>query len=945
MAKEEGALSYLYGGNASYLEDLYEQYLLNPNNADPYWRDRFGQLAREGHGLPAKEHPRLGIEESFRELAKNKRTQTPATTLNVTQLQKQVGVLKLIYTYRISGSRYANLDPLQRKNHPLPPYLLNINTYGLSSSDLSEKFFNSAEFVEGSQPMPLSEIIAWLNKIYCGNIGIEYMHIINNEERQWVRERFESELSTPKFDASRKKIILNKLTAAETFERYLHTKFVGQKRFSLEGGESLIPGLDCLINKAALTGVQSIVIGMAHRGRLNVLVNILGKAPQDLFDEFTDKAAIKLASGDVKYHNGFSADLKTEAGPVHVSLEFNPSHLEIVNPVVEGNVRARQDRRGANGKKEVLPILIHGDAALAGLGVNQATFNLSQVRGYSTGGTIHIVINNQIGFTTSDLRDLRSTTFCTDIAKMIDTPIFHVNGDDPEALCYVLEIAMEFRERFHKDVIVDMVCYRRLGHNEGDDPLLTQPMMYKAIQQHPTTRMLYTRRLLKEGIITEQEERAMIDNYRSLLDAGQHVQQSNLGVYQNKYSQNWDIYKGVSWTRKVDTSISISEIEELSKSLTAVPPQFELHRTVARVMEQRRQMGQGQIPVDWGMAETLAYASLLARGTSVRLSGEDSARGTFSHRHAVCHDQNREKWDQGIYIPLEHVSKDQAKFTVIDSILNEEAVLAYEYGYACYNPTSLVIWEAQFGDFSNGAQVAIDQFITSGEAKWGRLCGLVVLLPHGYDGQGPEHSSGRLERWLQLCAQENIQVVCPSEASQMFHLLRRQILRPYRKPLIIFMSKRLLRFKPSMSTLEAFGPGSCFREVIADSSSQEHSKVKRLLLCTGQIYYDLQDAIEKRSLKGKIAVVRLEQLYPFPEEAFTRVLKDYAHVRDIKWVQEEPLNQGAWNQILHCLNQYLDLKHQTLSVAARPANAAPAVGYKSLHIQQLKDLLDDALNL
>ncbi|QRN41140.1 MAG: 2-oxoglutarate dehydrogenase E1 component [Neisseriaceae bacterium] len=942
MMKEESELSYLYGGNAPYVEGLYEQYLINPNSISDYWKTQFDLLTKEA-GIIIQDQPRLGIEESFRKLSKSKKPITTSHT-STEEMQKQVNVLRLIYSFRILGSRYANLDPLGRQNQKTQSNLLDPEAYNLNTDDLSKKFYSSSNFNVNNEPVLLSEIISKLKQTYCGSIGIEYMHIINTEERHWVRDRFESELSTPNFNNESKKNILYKLTAAETFERYLHTKFVGQKRFSLEGGESLIPGLDYLINEATKHGVESIVIGMAHRGRLNVLINTLGKSPQDLFDEFTGTAKTKLPSGDVKYHNGFTADLKTESGSVHISLEFNPSHLEIVNPVVQGNVRARQRRYGANGKTRVLPILIHGDAALSGLGVNQATFNLSQVRGYTTGGTVHIVVNNQIGFTTSDTRDLRSTTFCTDIAKMIDAPIIHVNGDDPEAMCYVIKIALEFRTIFHKDIIIDMVCYRRLGHNEGDDPFITQPMMYKAITKRPTTRTLYAEKLIQEGILSENESEKMIQDYRKLLDEGKHVQKSNLRIDQNKHSQNWEIYKNTHWTQEVDTSLSVLEIQSLTNKLTEVPENFQLHRTVAKLIEQRKKMGSGETPMDWGMAETLAYASLVAHGNGVRISGEDSGRGTFSHRHAVFHDQDREKWDQGVYIPLQNISEDQAYFMIVDSILNEEAVLAYEYGFACSAPTQLVIWEAQFGDFVNGAQVAIDQFITSGEAKWGRLCGLTVLLPHGYDGQGPEHSSGRLERWLQLCADDNIQVVYLSEAAQMFHVLRRQILRPYRKPLVIFMSKRLLRFKDSMSDISDFINGSKFRNVIGDNIQRDDSKVKRIIICTGQIYYDIKAEREKRKLENKIAIIRIEQLYPFPCKEFKNELDRYSKTYDIKWVQEEPLNQGAWYQILHHIQPHINLK-QKLSVSARPASSSPAVGYKSLHVQQLNNLLDDALTL
>ena len=942
MMKEESENSYLFGDNAPYIEGLYEAYLRDPTSVSDYWHGVFRSVNQAERG-----QPRLEVEAAFRERSKHpQRNLSPAP--DMTTMQKQVSVLRLIYSYRILGVHHADLDPLARTNHPITEEpSLNPQTYGLTTEDLAHKFYASAKFANDAL-LSLSDIIAHLKKTYCGKIGIEYMHIINPTERHWVRDYFEGTLSTPRFKVEEKRRILKKLTWAETFERYFNTKFVGQKRFSLEGGESLIPGLDYVINQAPRFGVQSIVIGMAHRGRLNVLVNILGKSPQDLIDEFTGKTKITLPSGDVKYHNGFTADIETQYEPVHISLEFNPSHLEIVNPVVEGNVRARQDRRKRAGEpaiQQVLPILIHGDAAFAGLGVNQSTFNLSQVRGFTTGGTVHVVINNQIGFTTSNPQDTRSTTFCTDIAKMVDAPIFHVNGDDPEAVAYVMNIALEFRMRFNKDAVVDLVCYRRLGHNEGDEPSLTQPMMYQAIRKHSSTLTLYRDHLIKTGFVQEEEAEAMIKDYHALMDAGKHVQQSNLGSYKYKYSQDWDKFKDTPWDDPVDTSLSLKEIQSLSERFTTVPENFKLHRVVDKLVEQRKQMGVGKIPIDWGMAEILAYASLVTQGAPVRITGEDSGRGTFAHRHAVFHDQNPPGSNQKEYITLQHLSKDQAPFAIYDSVLNEEAVLAYEYGYACASPTSLTIWEAQFGDFSNGAQTAIDQFITSGETKWGRLCGLTIILPHGQDGAGPEHSSGRLERWLQLCAEDNIQIVYPSEAAQMFHVLRRQVLRPYRKPLIIFLSKRLLRFKPSLNLIEDFTEGSGFKTMYPESQQQATHKIKRVILCAGQVYYDLVNEREKRNLQDKIAILRIEQLYPFPQKEFLKLLTPYAKVKDIKWVQEEPLNQGAWTEILHQLLNNLDMSKQTLTVAARPASASPAVGYKALFDKQLADLLDEAMSL
>lgn len=946
MMKEQAELSYLFGSNAPYIEELYEQYLTDPHSVGDYWEQYFDELSKQA-GNAVKDRPRLTVEKAIGEIMKHPRVQTAAgQSPDMDAMQKQVYVLRLTNAYRSLGSRKANLDPLKRMGEKYIPELDPANQ-GLEDADMVKTFSVRSNF-SLSQKLPLADIIAKLEQTYCGTIGLEFMHIMNTAERTWVRDRFESELSTPRFNADTKKRILKQITAAETMERYLHTKYVGQKRFSLEGGESFIAALDHLIQNASLQGVEEIVIGMAHRGRLNVLVNVLGKKPADLFAEFEGKHSADLPSGDVKYHNGFTADLAAAGGAVHVSLEFNPSHLEIVNPVVEGGVRARQRRRyhmGLDEQAQIMPVLVHGDSAFIGLGVNQANFNLSQTRGFTTGGTVHIVINNQIGFTTSDSRDVRSTLYCTDIAKMIDAPIFHVNGDDPEAVCYCVQAALDYRKQFKKDVVIDIVCFRKLGHNEGDDPMLTQPMMYRKIHAHPGTRALYAEKLVREGTLKAEEADAMIAEYRAALDKGEHVELTTLSNYQRKFASDWNKYKGTHWTHAVDTALPAKDIAHLTERFTTIPQDFSLHRTVAKVIENRREMGKGNMPMDWGMAETLAYASLLTNGIGVRISGEDSGRGTFSHRHAVLHDQNREKWDQGTFMPLQHLADNQAGFVAIDSILNEEAVLAYEYGYASASPEFLTIWEGQFGDFANGAQVAIDQFITSGETKWGRLCGLTVILPHGYDGQGPEHSSARLERWLQLCAEHNIQIVMMSEASQMFHVLRRQILRPYRKPLIIFMSKRLLRYKDSMSPLSDFTEGSSFRPVIGDVIERRNDKsVKRVILCAGQVYYDLYNGRKERGLEDEIAIIRIEQLYPFPYDIAAKELKKYAHVKDVMWAQEEPKNQGAWYQTRHRIENILQ-KGQTLSFAGRPASASPAVGYKSKHDAQLAQLVEDALNL
>lgn len=935
--------SYLFGSNAPYIEELYENYLDNPHSVGEVWQQYFRELAAQP-GAVERDVAHYPIQQSFANLAKRQNIAAVTGNIDENLLQKQIAVLRLISAYRIQGSGAAKLDPLGLKK-PRNADGLSPEAHGLSNADMAVQFSLGEGDFGGATKLTLADIISKLQQTYCGHIGVEYMYIENREERQWIRNYFESRLSTPKFSADEKRYILKQLTASETLERYLHTKYVGQKRFSVEGGESAIAGLNYLVQNAGKDGVEEIIIGMAHRGRLNVLVNTLGKQPADLFAEFEGRYDTKLPSGDVKYHNGYNSDIATPHGAMHVTLAFNPSHLEIVNPVVEGSARAKQRRRGLDGRDQVLPVLIHGDSAFIGLGVNQATFNMSRTRGYSTGGTVHMVINNQIGFTTSDTRDTRSTVYCTDIAKMVEAPVFHVNGDDPEAVCFVVQAALDYRKQFHKDVVIDVVCFRKLGHNEGDDPTLTQPLMYRAITKHPGTRALYAEKLVKEGVLSADDAEGLVQAYRAALDKGEHVEQTRLTDYESKHRVDWSKYQGQDWREAVESGLPAADIQRLTDKFTQVPEGFGLHNTAKRVIEQRKEMAAGKQPFDWGMAETVAYASMVTNGTGVRISGEDSGRGTFSHRHAVLHDTNRATSDTGIYTPLEHMADNQADFVVIDSILNEEAVMAYEYGYACSAPDKLVIWEAQFGDFANGAQVAIDQFISSGETKWGRLCGLTTILPHGYDGQGPEHSSGRLERWLQLCSEHNMQVIMPSEASQMFHILRRQTLRSYRKPLVIFMSKRLLRFKDSMSPLENFLEGTTFRPVIGDVAERaDNASVKRVIMCAGQVYYDLARARDDAGLQNEIAIVRAEQLYPFPYAEAEAELAKFPNATEILWAQEEPKNQGAWYQTRHRLER-LAKDGQTVRFAGRPASASPAVGYASKHKSQLEQLIADALNL
>lgn len=895
-----------------YVEGLFADWQADTASVGPVWQRYFSGLHRES-ASPA------------------------AVVAEDARLRAQVGVLRLINAYRFLGHRRANLDPLAR--HPVPdiPELTRAH-HGLEG--LPGDWCWETGSLAGCEMATLETIEAHLQRVYCQTVGLEYMYLTSVDQKRWIQQRMEGDRVVP--DAARQRALLAQLTAAETLERYLHTRFVGQKRFSLEGGESLIPCLQTLIHEARASGTEEIVIGMAHRGRLNVLVNSLGRLPQDLFKEFEGVHSNALSSGDVKYHQGFSSDVVTDAGVVHVTLAFNPSHLEFVNPVVEGSVRARQDRRGDRQGAQVLPVLIHGDAALSGQGIVMETLALSQTRGFSTGGTVHVVINNQIGFTTSDPRDARSTLYCTDIAKMSEIPVFHVNGDDPEAVWRVTRVALDYRNTFHRDVMVDIVCYRRLGHNEQDEPMLTQPWMYRRIQAQPTTRQCYAKILAEQGVVSEAQAEAWVQEYRLALDQGQlpsHIVRHPDTPAPYLYATQWSRFRGVNWDTPADTTLTRERLQTLAARLTRIPEQFTLHPSLLKVVEQRRQMGEGTLPIDWGMAETLAYASLLEEGTSIRLSGQDCGRGTFSHRHAVWHDQNRQRWDAGTWIALEHMADKQGTFTVIDSILSEAAVLGFEYGYATAQPDCLVLWEAQFGDFANGAQVLIDQFISSGEAKWGRLCGLTLLLPHGYEGQGPEHSSARLERYLQLCAEYNIQVCIPSTAAQMFHLLRRQVRRPYRKPLMIITPKSLLRRKEVSSPREQFESGG-FQTVIGEVAEIDPQQVSRILICSGRVYYDLLTQREQRALTD-VAIVRLEQLYPFPHQEFEEQLKHYSHAHTVVWCQEEPGNQGAWHRIQHYLLRHMR-PNQKLRYALRPSSAAPAVGYASLHEEQRRAFLDAA---
>ena len=934
--------SYLFGGNAPYVEEMYENYLENPGSVPENWRGYFDALQHvpAGDGSDARDVPHQPVINAFAERAKQGGTKVVVATGADSELgRKRVAVQQLIAAYRNVGARWADLDPLKRAERDHIPEL-ELSFYGFADADL-ETVFNTSNTFFGKETMSLRELLNALRETYCGSIGAEYMYITDQGQKRWWQERLEASRTKPAFNAEKKKHILDRLTAAEGLERFLHTKYVGQKRFSLEGGESFIASMDELIRQAGQVGIQEIVIGMAHRGRLNVLVNTLGKMPKDLFAEFDHTAPEELPSGDVKYHQGFSSDVTTPGGPVHLSLAFNPSHLEIVNPVVEGSVRARMDRRGDPLGKQVLPVLVHGDAAFAGQGVVMETLALAETRGYSTGGTVHLVINNQIGFTTSDPRDSRSTLYCSDVVKMIEAPVLHVNGDDPEAVVFATQLALDFRMAFQKDVVVDIVCFRKLGHNEQDTPSLTQPLMYKKIAAHPGTRKLYADKLAAQGLGDTLGD-DMVKSYRAALDAGRHTVDPVLTNFKSKFAVDWSPYLGKKWTDTSDSAIPMAEWKRLSDRLTTIPGSVTPHQLVKKVYADRAAMGRGEIPVDWGMGEHMAFASLVASGFPVRLSGEDCGRGTFTHRHAVIHDQNREKYDEGTYVPLQNVADNQAPFMVIDSILSEEAVLGFEYGYASNDPNTLVIWEAQFGDFVNGAQVVIDQFIASGEVKWGRVNGITLMLPHGYEGQGPEHSSARLERFMQLAADTNMQVVQPTTASQIFHVLRRQMIRGLRKPLIIFTPKSLLRNKDATSPLSEFTKGG-FQTVIPEHDAdvvKKAEKVKRVICCSGKVYYDL---VKKREERGSddVAILRVEQLYPFPHKVFGAEMRKYPNATDVVWCQDEPQNQGAWFFVQHYIHENM-LEGQKLGYAGRAASASPAVGYAHLHQEQQKTLIEAA---
>lgn len=922
--------SFLAGANQTYIEQLYEDYLTDPNSVDAGWREIFQQLP--GAGTNAEQF-HSQAREYFRRLAKDS-TRYHTSVSDPAIDAKQVKVLQLINAFRFRGHQNANLDPLGLwKRESVPD--LDPAFHNLTKEDFEETF-NVGSFAIGKETMKLSDLYDALKRIYCGSIGAEYMHITNTEEKRWIQQRLESVNVAEQFTKEEKRRFLAELTAAEGLERYLGAKFPGAKRFSLEGGDSLIPMLKDLIHHAGKQDTREVVLGMAHRGRLNVLINILGKKPAELFDEFAGKHKDHSSAGDVKYHQGFSSDFQTEGSRVHLALAFNPSHLEIVSPVVIGSVRARRDRLDEGRSNMVLPITIHGDSAVAGQGVVQETLNMSQARGYEVGGTVRIVINNQIGFTTSNPKDTRSTEYCTDIAKMVQAPIFHVNADDPEAVAFVTRLALDFRNTFKRDVMIDLVCYRRHGHNEADEPNATQPIMYQKIKKHPTPRKIYADRLIESGVVTADEVTEMVNLYRDALDRGDCVVEEwrEMGLH----SYTWEPYLNHEWNEEYKSTFDLKRLQELAVKTSTIPAEVVTQSRVEKIYSDRAEMAKGEKPLDWGAAETLAYATLVDEGIPVRLSGEDAGRGTFFHRHAVVHNQT----NGSVYVPLQNIHNGQGVFNVWDSVLTENAVLAFEYGYATTEPRALTIWEAQFGDFANCAQVVIDQFISSGEQKWGRMCGLVMLLPHGYEGQGPEHSSARLERYLQLCADQNMQVCVPSTPAQVYHMLRRQALRDMRRPLIVMSPKSLLRHPLAVSSMEELANGK-FLPVIGEIDEINPKNVKRVILCSGKVYYDLLEQRRKNE-QTDVAIVRIEQLYPFPHEDIQQALAQYAHVKDFVWCQEEPLNQGAWYCSQHNFREAIPAG-ATLRYAGRAASSSPAVGYTSVHQEQQQALVNDALNI
>ncbi len=928
--KEKQQSAAFFSSNSTWLEQNYDLYLEDPQSVTPELQALFKEFDQDE---PDVRH--LPIIEKFEQVGKLP-PGAGADGVDAAHAQKQAAVLRLINSYRLRGHQKADLDPIKYAQRPATPDL-ELAFHGLSETDLNTSF-NTGNLVAPDQ-MPLKDIIALLNSIYCQHIGIEYMHIIDVEKREWLQQRLEKPAGKFPFKTEDQKQMLKCLTQAEGMERYLHTKYVGQKRFSLEGGDALIPQMAFLIQHLGAQKTKELVIGMAHRGRLNMLVNILGKSPAELFDEFDgveDDELDNVNSGDVKYHKGYSSDVPTPGGDVHLALAFNPSHLEIINPVVIGSVRARQVRRNDSDKNVVVPVLIHGDAAFEGQGVNMELFNMAMVEGYDVGGTIHVVINNQIGFTTTHALDKKAGLYCTEVAKIVQAPIFHVNGDDPEAVVFATNLAADYRLKFGMDVVIDLVCYRKHGHNEADEPSATQPHMYKLIKAHASPREIYAERLTNAGIIEAATAKTWVDKYRDRLDNKEDIVEFGPTHNNDKFAVDWTPYIKGDLKEAVKTAISKDRFEQYGAVITTLPDDLKPHPRVNKINQDRIKMLNGELPMDWGFAETMAYASIVDEGYQIRIDGQDSQRGTFFHRHAVVHNiQQNEN-----FTPLSQLETDKNKIDIINSVLSEEAVLAFEYGYATTEPRALVIWEAQFGDFVNGAQVVIDQFISSGEAKWGRLSGLVMFLPHGFEGQGPEHSSARLERFLQLCAVNNMQVCMPSTPAQTFHMIRRQMLRKARKPLIVMTPKSLLRHKMATSTKEQLTEGQ-FQTVIPDRRVKAKD-VKRIIFCSGKVYYDLLEQLTEEQ-NTSIALSRVEQLYPFPRQALTAQVDSYPNAKEVIWCQEEPINQGAWFQIRHHL-QHCIADRFPLYFAGRKASPSPAVGALKVHIKEQQQLVKDAIH-
>ena len=943
--------SFLGNNSSEFIEELYAQYITNPQGLTEEWKEFFKGL---------KDNKELIIntvngpswspkkKKKFKKINGEKINDQSVDNIDISGIKENaknsIRVSTLTRAYRIRGHMIANLDPLsllKREEHPeLKP-----ETYGLNKKDENKKIFLDGTL--GLETSNIKEIIKSLRKIYCGNIGYEFMHMADPKERSWIRERIEGKEKGIKFTENGKRAILNKLIEAEGFEKFLHIKFVGTKRFGLDGAESLIPALEQIIKRGGHLGVKEVKIGMPHRGRLNVLANMMQKPFRVIFKEFFGEKidSKKDFEGDVKYHLGASANREFDGNLVHISLTDNPSHLEAVNPIVLGQVRAKQYFHKDKERKKVIPVLIHGDAAFAGQGVVAECFAMSGLPGHNTGGTIHIIVNNQIGFTTAP-RFARSSPYPSDLAKMVEAPILHVNGDDPEAVVHCAKIATEFRQKFNRDVVIDMVCYRRFGHNEGDEPSFTQPLMYKKIRTHPSTLQIYGKKLNAQGLISQQEIESQQRKFKDFLNK----EFTNARSYKEKmtwFDGVWSRFKPeIGKDKRGITGVEKKELINIGKKITEIPKNFSLHKTLIKIFENKRKMFTEGKQIDWATAESLAFGTLLNEGFSVRLSGQDTGRGTFSQRHAVL--RNQENHDR--YVPLQHVAKNQKKFEVIDSLLSELGVLGFEFGYSLSEPETLVLWEAQFGDFANGAQVVIDQFISSAESKWSRASGLVMLLPHGYEGQGPEHSSARLERFLQLCAQENLQVVNCTTPANYFHLLRRQMRRDFRKPLIIMTPKSLLRHKKCVSNLEDFTKKTRFHRILIDHSYlpeskfiklKKDNKIKKVIMCSGKIYFDLLEAREK-SKDDSVVFIRIEQLYPFPAKHLAKELSRYKNAK-FYWCQEEPMNMGAWNTSKYYIDRTLKIiqvKGEKVKYIGRNAAASPATGNLNKHLAEQKEILE-----